>query len=484
MTSLGAAQSSTSGGRKRAKVEVTSSKPALECKLRLDLQALYEDGLLSDVHLHVRGDGAQAAKTFSCHRAILAAASTYFKAIFTSNCKENGKSEVTLNDVDPHVFEDIIRLCYGGPVTLDRANVVGLMQAAEFYGVSELRESCTAFFQQGLSAEVYYELLDLGMTIRCERAQQLCIRALAKDFATAISHPAFLTVSVDSLRGMLQDDALSVPSEEAVLQALVTWLEHNKSGMLEREIPAREIDELLLLVRWPWLPTSVLCAVQERYPCLSSCAMLDRLLLQAFRFHASSAEQRSALGCESVQFQPRPGMLRLSELLPDGLMTDMTFVWNVPNFASIEQESLYSPHVCVNGNRWSIYMWPRRRCSSQTGKEQDWVSIYLNSVDVKNGDVEQLPTYAFELTVKNYLDAGRSITREYEHAFDSQAVDWGLSRFVSYAQVCDPFQGFLNGGTLTIICAIHQMTDEDEVRGQRVPVRCFACARLPMCTSN
>ncbi|KAG8467236.1 hypothetical protein KFE25_000552 [Diacronema lutheri] len=476
------AQSSTSGGRKRPKVDGASVKPVVECKLRLDLQALYEDGSLSDVRLHVGLGPTPPSRTFACHRAILAASSTYFKAIFTSRCKETGMGDVTLQDVDPTVFEEIVRLCYGGPVRLDRTNVVRLMQSAEFYGISDLRDSCTAFFQQALSVEVYYELLDLAMTIRCDSAQQLCIRALAKDFSTAIDHAAFQRISGESLKAMLQDEALSVPREEEVLRALVTWLEQPAHGAsasgagadaeasagdepraraAQSTLQPHDLDELLQLVRWPWLSSRVLCAVQDDHPCLTHGRALDRLLLQALRFHALPAEQRAALAAESTQYQPRPGLVQLGELLPDGLMTDMTFVWNVHGFASLTCESIYSPPISVNGNRWSIFMWPRRR-SPQNGKETEWVSIYLNSVDVKSGLVDKLPSCAFELTVKNYKSSSLSITREYEHAFDSQEVDWGLSRFVQCSSITDPAAGFLNGGTLTIVCAVHQIADEDD----------------------
>lgn len=526
------AHSSASGGRKRVKVDGGGAKPVAECKLRLDLQALYEDGSLSDVRLKVGlGPGLQP-RTFACHRAILAASSTYFKAIFTSSCKETGMGEVTLNDVDPSVLEEIVRLCYGGPVKLDRGNVVGLMQAAEFYGIADLRDACSCFFQQALSVEVYYELLDLAMTIQCDSAQQLCIRALAKDFSTAIDHAAFQRISVDSLRAMLQDDALSVPREEEVLRALVTWLEqphgHGRTGrqaacggesrqtrgQLQQQaqplpqpdgadgappppaqgegpqptqqalappgrVAAQDIDELLQLVRWPWLSTSVLCTVQEAHACLRPSRTLDRLLLQAFRFHALPHAQRAELAAQGAQYQPRPGLVQLGELLPDGLITDMTFVWNVADFANLTVESLYSPPISVNGNRWSIFMWPRRR-SPQNGKETEWVSIYLNSVDVKNGDVQKLPSCAFELTVKNYKSSSESITREYEHAFDSQEVDWGLSRFVQCSSVTDPAAGFLNGGTLTIICAVHQIPEDDDSTVSAGRARTPSSALVPL----
>ncbi|KAJ1621265.1 hypothetical protein T492DRAFT_1071711 [Pavlovales sp. CCMP2436] len=467
MTSV--AQTSASGGRKRLKAADAGggAKPAFECKLRLDLQSLYEDGLLTDVQLTVCLGAGHPSKTFLCHRAILAASSSYFKACFTS-CKEVGMGEVTLNDVDPSLFEDIVRLCYGGPITLSRANVVGLMHAATFYGIGDLRADCASFFQQPLEVAAYYELLDMSYSIRCPSAQQLCIRALAKDFSAAISDPAFPYISVESLKGMLEDPALSVPSEEEVLRALIIWVEHNLSSTQqaqaqgsERQPAAVDVDELLQLVRWPWLSTAVLCGVQERHQCLASSPTLERMLLQAFRFHALPAEQRTALVQSGGCAAPRPGLVHLGELLPDGLITDMTFVWNVHNFSSLSVESLFSPPVTVNGNRWNILMWPRRR-SAQNGKETEWVSLYLNSVDVKNGYVEQLPSCAFELTVKSYKTPSASITREYEHAFDANEVDWGLSRFVQYSSVMDPAAGFLNGGTLTIIVAIHQILDEDE----------------------
>lgn len=443
-----------------------SGRPALECRLGLDFQGLLDDGTLSDVTLSVVGEDGSEVRSFDCHRVILAASSAYFRAIFTSDCRESTERIVKLTDVDAEALESIITLSYGATLTLSHTNAVSLLQAAEFYGISDLREKCTSFFRMPLSADAYYELLGLATNVRCETAQQLCIRALARDFAVACRHPSFLFMTLDCLQDMLKDDGLVAGQEEEVLAAVARWVE--AGGDAEESARRRSadvLDDLLPLVRWPLMSTAVLGEAKDSYSCFAACTVLDTLLLQAFRFRAASAIRREAMTADAeadgAAFRLRAGMQPMEELLPAGLVTDMTFVWNIPGFTSINDESIYSPVALLNGFRWSLFLWPRRLCV-HAGVEQEFLSIYLNSVDVKEGRTNRLPVVPFDLTLKNYKHSSLSITRQYEHAFDRHEVDWGLRKFISYEQVADPNEGFLNGGVLTIMCSIHPLR-EDEV---------------------
>ena len=78
-----------------------------------DLGNLLADGLLSDVVLRV-GD-----QNFPVHRAILAARSPVFRAMFTSNMKESVAEEIQIEDMEPDVMEELLRCVYTDQVPVE-----------------------------------------------------------------------------------------------------------------------------------------------------------------------------------------------------------------------------------------------------------------------------------------------------------------------------------------------------------------------------
>jgi speckle-type POZ protein len=67
------------------------------------LKELFEKMPLSDVTFIIRG------QTFSAHKAILAMRSPVFAAMFLHPTKEMQTSKVEVEDVDPDVFQEVLR---------------------------------------------------------------------------------------------------------------------------------------------------------------------------------------------------------------------------------------------------------------------------------------------------------------------------------------------------------------------------------------
>ena len=78
-----------------------------------DLGNLLIDDHLSDIVLRV-GD-----RKFLVHRAILAARSPVFRAMFTSNMEESVAEEILIEDMEPDVMKELLRCVYTNQVPVE-----------------------------------------------------------------------------------------------------------------------------------------------------------------------------------------------------------------------------------------------------------------------------------------------------------------------------------------------------------------------------
>lgn len=80
-----------------------------ECNLASQLGNLLDTGLLSDVSL-LLADGKQ----FNAHKAILAARSPVFGAMFEHEMEERKNGRVEILDVESDVFKEMLQFIYTG----------------------------------------------------------------------------------------------------------------------------------------------------------------------------------------------------------------------------------------------------------------------------------------------------------------------------------------------------------------------------------
>jgi len=93
------------------------------------MKSMYDSRQLTDVCVNVDD------QEFFCHRAILAASSCYFHAMFTTSLAESRQSDVRLHEVDAESVNALIDYAYTGRVQITQINVQNLMIAASLFQV-------------------------------------------------------------------------------------------------------------------------------------------------------------------------------------------------------------------------------------------------------------------------------------------------------------------------------------------------------------
>jgi speckle-type POZ protein len=125
------------------------------------LERLFEDMTLSDVTLNVNG------RQFKAHKCILASNSQVFLAMFEHPTKENITNQVVIEDIEPEVFQELLRFIYTGrlssPVTLDTM-ATRLFVAADKYLLDRLKSECEIHLLRRMSADNCIEFLKLNIS--------------------------------------------------------------------------------------------------------------------------------------------------------------------------------------------------------------------------------------------------------------------------------------------------------------------------------
>ncbi|XP_003740867.1 speckle-type POZ protein B [Galendromus occidentalis] len=161
-----------------------------ECALSENLGELFESQKFSDVMLAVNG------KEFYAHKAILAARSPVFNAMFEHDLEEKKTSRVEISDMDEDTLKEMLRFIYTGKSNALDKMADDLLAAADKYALERLKVMCEEALCDNLSVDTAAELLTLA---DMHSAEQL--KAHVIDF---INMHATDVVETDGWRQMIQ----------------------------------------------------------------------------------------------------------------------------------------------------------------------------------------------------------------------------------------------------------------------------------------
>jgi speckle-type POZ protein len=127
------------------------SSLAIDCSSGLIalLENLFDNMQFSDVNFNISG------REFPAHKNILAARSQYFAAMFKHPTKEQLTNQVKIDDIDPEVFDQLLRFIYTGRVPLDKLQTMaaGLLIAADKCLMDELKMKCENYLFSQMSPD-------------------------------------------------------------------------------------------------------------------------------------------------------------------------------------------------------------------------------------------------------------------------------------------------------------------------------------------
>ncbi|XP_040589602.1 kelch-like protein 24 [Mesocricetus auratus] len=242
--------------------------------------------LFTDVIISVEG------QEFPCHRAVLSACSSYFRAMFCNDHRESKERLIEINGIRAEAMECFLEYVYTGHVQITADNVQSLFEASSLFQMDILCDVCTNFLEEQLDP-----CNCLGIQRFADRHSLRMLFAKCHTFALqafedVYQHEEFLELGKDELIDYICNDELVVTKEELVFEAVMRWV---RGAAEHRRLL---LHELLAHVRLPLLNPNYFIHTVEVDHLIQNSPKCHQLLHEARRYHI--------LGNELISPRTRP----------------------------------------------------------------------------------------------------------------------------------------------------------------------------------
>jgi len=247
------------------------------------LRELRNNTELCDVTLVAGGYEVRA------HRALLAASSPYFNAMFTG-FEEKNQERVKLVDVDPHALSILVNYVYTATVDVTEANVQTLLPAANLLQLIDVRDACCEFLAAQLHPTNALGIKSFADRHGCQDLYNLSHQYIESHFTEVLSNDEFIELESNEVANLISSDTISVCSEEKIYEAALAWVQHDPT---ER---GKNLPQVMEHVRFPLLSREYLVQrvdntgddLFNRHP------VCKDYVIEALKFHLLTATMPSS----------------------------------------------------------------------------------------------------------------------------------------------------------------------------------------------
>ncbi|XP_024858188.1 kelch-like protein 7 isoform X2 [Kryptolebias marmoratus] len=294
------------------------------------VNAFRMEGVLCDVTLVVQG------RLFPVHRLVLAAASHFFRLMFTTNMQESVSQAVELHEVEPEIMEQLIGFLYTERISVNETNVQSLLLAADRYHIYPVKTTCLEFLEERTDASNCLGISALADLLDCPRLKAKAERFALRHFTKVVQFEEFPRLDVTRLVKLLQHDDLTDCTEEEVYDAASLWLRHDLPGRQQH------LEEVLSCVRFPLISQTFLLRTVQPEPMIQDNPKCLSMLLSAMGYHLLPRKDRKGL---SVKTRSRRNQIQRIALFKSS-----------------------APHICRYFNP-KDYNWTNFSCSFEERRE-------------------------------------------------------------------------------------------------------------------
>uniref|UniRef100_A0A8C5QL07 Kelch-like protein 25 n=2 Tax=Leptobrachium TaxID=161697 RepID=A0A8C5QL07_9ANUR len=167
-------------------------------------------------------------RSFPCHRAVLAACSRYFEAMFSGGLKESQANEVNFHSaIHPEVLELLLDYAYSSRVIINEENAESLLEAGDMLEFQDIRDACAEFLEKNLHPTNCLGMLLLSDAHQCTKLYELSWRMCLGNFQTLCKTEDFLQLPKDIVIQLLSNEELETEDERMVYESAMNWINYD-----------------------------------------------------------------------------------------------------------------------------------------------------------------------------------------------------------------------------------------------------------------
>lgn len=375
---------------------------------------------LCDVVLVVQGE------RFMAHRAVLAAASCVFKAMFTNYMKERDAPEIILSSVDKHAWRMVMQYIYNAQVDLDNDdNALLLLSTARMYQLERLETFVETFLIQRVDLTSALRLVDAAERYDLHRLRDACFANMEQEFEGLALSPAFIRCPVHIITQLLSSNQLVLKSEMMVYEAVMRWV----TADAQRK---NHLEKLLSVVRLDRLSDG-----EVRH------AARHNLVKSCWRFRERIFERLVSSSIDIMTETALNSRSHLKARCRDACV--FTFAHTQRGMTKVphaDQEEVVRTPWSMDGTGkrvWRLKIYPQ----GYSRAKGSYLSMYVQGRSANKS--EPLDVFVrFDIFLVNQKAEGSTISFSSQHHFLETSDHWGFHRFLQLSQMTDTNLGYLN----------------------------------------
>ncbi len=240
------------------------------------IKDLYKKNLLCDVKLEAEG------RIFPAHKAILAAVSDYFRAMFTGGFKESDRCDqpVVMKGISATGLEVILGSIYQVEPRVMTDNILETIPVACMLQYQALIEECEDMLIKFIDVKNCFTYMELAERFMLKRALKCFEEFKRSRFSYICQTEKFLELKkADVVKYLSLPDLCLAGKEMIVFSAAVDWLNHRPK---QRK---RHVLELFRCVNLLHIPLAAIRSVVKKEPIIRDNRKCSALVKEAVKYH-------------------------------------------------------------------------------------------------------------------------------------------------------------------------------------------------------
>ncbi|CAH8655287.1 unnamed protein product [Schistosoma bovis] len=231
------------------------------------LRSFRDRSLFTDVIL-CAGD-----EELPCHKAVLAASSTYFLAMFSSPYKEQQTSRVKLDYISPWALRRLLDFAYLGCLEITEATVQDIFLAASLLDYPIAIKYCVEFMKSHLDVTNCLGIEALAEMHNITDLAQSSHKLAVENFSSLLRESnEWTSLPISTVISYISSDDLDVPSEQFVWDACINWVDQSSETRIVY------LPQLLSHIRLKYLEKEMLEIQLQENPLIIECKIAQNII--------------------------------------------------------------------------------------------------------------------------------------------------------------------------------------------------------------